>query len=164
MYEPTRTDAIRPPRPPHHARTGQDGPPGKAVGRPAAPGVPDQAPPLSRAEHLDVQLAGHLGALLTVTEELRETAPSTELDEAARRIADRIEVLSPQGTPALIWEGSHPREDDRSEPAELHRRAHLLAGRVLVVAAARQDTATAMLACLRMDAHAEALSGATLVA
>ncbi|SBT95296.1 hypothetical protein GA0115233_11281, partial [Streptomyces sp. DI166] len=39
----------------------------------------------------------------------------------------------------------------------LHRRAHTLAGRALVVAASRADTAAAILSAERMDAHAEAL-------
>lgn len=36
----------------------------------------------------------------------------------------------------------------------LHRRAHTLAGRALVVAASRADTAAAILSAERMDAHA----------
>jgi hypothetical protein len=39
----------------------------------------------------------------------------------------------------------------------LHRRAHALAGRALVVAASRADTAAAILSAERMDAHAAAL-------
>ncbi len=40
--------------------------------------------------------------------------------------------------------------------AALHHRAHALAGRALVVAASRADTAVAILAAERMDAHAAA--------
>ncbi|MEV8106857.1 hypothetical protein AB0Q97_31930, partial [Streptomyces sp. NPDC088135] len=42
--------------------------------------------------------------------------------------------------------------------ASLHRRAHALAGRALVVAASRADTAVAILAAERMDAHTAALA------
>ncbi|CAM5683685.1 putative protein OS=Streptomyces tendae OX=1932 GN=GUR47_15825 PE=4 SV=1 [Streptomyces tendae] len=42
-------------------------------------------------------------------------------------------------------------------PATLHRRAHTLAARALVVAASRADTAVAILTAERMDAHAAAL-------
>ena len=124
-----------------------------------------QRPP--RTEHLKAPLAGHLAALLAVTEELRtcHDGPDSDLDEAIRQITDRIAELSPEGVPARIWEGSQPRADEAQQDgagrkALLHRKAHALAGRVLVVAASRQDTATAMLACRRMDAHERAL-GAT---
>lgn len=40
--------------------------------------------------------------------------------------------------------------------AALHQRAHALAGRALVVAASRADTAAAILAAQRMEAHATA--------
>ncbi|PCG81344.1 hypothetical protein CIB93_35860, partial [Streptomyces sp. WZ.A104] len=43
-------------------------------------------------------------------------------------------------------------------PADLHRRAHALAGRALVVAASRADTTAAILAAERMDAHTAALA------
>lgn len=116
------------------------------------------APPSSRAEHLNAQLAGHLAALLALTNELVRLSggESADLGQAALDIAERIERLSPAGAPVRIWEGSQPGGEE-AEPAALHRRAHTLAGRVLIVAASRQDTATAMLACRRMDAHAEAL-------
>ncbi|MET7614310.1 hypothetical protein ABZX97_24865, partial [Streptomyces seoulensis] len=45
-----------------------------------------------------------------------------------------------------------------ADPAPLHRRAHTLAGRALVVAASRADTAAAILAAERMDAHTAALA------
>jgi hypothetical protein len=44
------------------------------------------------------------------------------------------------------------------DPAALHRRAHALAVRALVVAASRADTAAAILSAERMDAHAAALA------
>lgn len=50
-------------------------------------------------------------------------------------------------------------ESARSGDAEaLHRRAHALAGRALVVAASRADTTAAILAAERMDAHTAALA------
>lgn len=145
MYEPIRTKPLRAPAPPMNAA---------AV-----------APRPSRAKHLNAQLAGHLAALLTVTEELRARSAETgpELDDAAGQITERIAALSPEGAPALIWEGNQPREGEAGQAA-LHRRAHTLAGRVLVVAASRQDTATAMLACRRMDAHEKALKAAPVPA
>ena len=44
----------------------------------------------------------------------------------------------------------------RADAEALHTRAHALAGRALVVAASRADTAAAILAAERMDAHAAA--------
>ncbi|WP_461007587.1 SCO4983 family protein [Streptomyces capparidis] len=114
------------------------------------PAVPRQ----SRAEHLRSQLAGHLAALLAVTDELRAIDGTQDLTDAAREIAERIAQLSPETAPVRIWEGTRP--GDGPGRAALHRQAHTLAGRVLVVAAARQDTTTAMLACRRMEAHAPA--------
>lgn len=145
MYEPIRTKPLR-----AHA------PSAKATAAPPRP---------SRAEHLNTQLAGHLAALLMVTEELRSGSeePEADLDEAAGQITERITALSPGGEPALIWEGNQPR-GGRPDRAALHRRAHTLAGRVLVVAASRQDTTTAMLACLRMEAHERAVKAAPLPA
>ncbi|MGW3875039.1 SCO4983 family protein, partial [Streptomyces sp. NPDC005069] len=46
-------------------------------------------------------------------------------------------------------------------PHTLHLRAHALAGRALVVAASRADTAAAILAAERMDAHTAAMAAAT---
>jgi hypothetical protein len=137
MYEPIRT---------------------KSVHSTAAPNAAPTTPPSARAEHLSAQLAGHLAALLALTSELVRVGGghSADLEQAAHDIAERIEQLSPAGAPVRIWEGSQPGGGE-SESAALHRRAHSLAGRVLIVAASRQDTATAMLACRRMDAHAEAL-------
>ncbi|MEV5724756.1 hypothetical protein ACFV83_17685 [Streptomyces pharetrae] len=110
-------------------------------------------PHRSREEELDIQLAGHLAALLAVTDELRALAPSDDLDAAAARLADQVARL--RGGQAPVRSVVSP----VSEPhlAALHERAHALAGRALVVAASRADTAAAILAAERMDAHAEAL-------
>jgi hypothetical protein len=48
---------------------------------------------------------------------------------------------------------------DGGDPRALHQRAHALAGRALVVAASRADTAAAILSAERMDAHTAALAG-----
>ncbi|MFC1417509.1 SCO4983 family protein [Streptacidiphilus cavernicola] len=104
------------------------------------------------------QLTGHLAALHAATAAVRrrtaDPARRAELDAALEQIAARISALSPT---AAVLRSEADRDSGRS-PAELHDHAHALAGRLLVVAAARQDTATAMLACRRMDAHAAALS------
>ncbi|MFD9304392.1 hypothetical protein ACFWCB_17345 [Streptomyces sp. NPDC060048] len=103
-------------------------------------------PRSSRSEALDIQLAGHLAALLTVTDELG-------LDEAAARIA--VEVARLRGAqPARAPRGSG--HDAEAAPS-LHQRAHDLAARALLVAASRADTTVAILAAERMDAHAAAL-------
>nr|WP_203550203.1 hypothetical protein [Actinospica acidiphila] len=54
---------------------------------------PDDFPHRSREEELDIQLAGHLAALLAVTDELRVTAPSADLDTAAERLTQEITRL-----------------------------------------------------------------------
>ncbi|EST23829.1 hypothetical protein N566_25315, partial [Streptomycetaceae bacterium MP113-05] len=46
------------------------------------------APHRSREEELDIRLAGHLTALLTVNDELRALTPDASLDEAAQSLAD----------------------------------------------------------------------------
>ncbi|MFI1398441.1 hypothetical protein [Streptomyces sp. NPDC020681] len=101
-------------------------------------------PHRTREEELDIQLAGHLSALLAVTDELG-------LDEAAERIAAQVARL--RGAPPV----RHAALSD-SDPAALHHRAHALAGRALVVAASRADTAVAILSAERMDAHTAALA------
>ncbi|GEC05748.1 hypothetical protein SSP24_34030 [Streptomyces spinoverrucosus] len=118
-------------------------------------GTPSDFPHRSREEELDIQLAGHLAALLAVTDELRALAPSDDLDTAAARLAEQVARLRGGRTPARISATAAA----TAEPhlAALHRRAHALAGRALVVAASRADTAAAILAAERMDAHAEAL-------
>ncbi|MCP9957537.1 SCO4983 family protein [Streptomyces sudanensis] len=118
--------------------------------RRTADGARDRFPHRSREEELDVQLAGHLAALLAVTDELGDPA-------AAERIARQVARL--RGAPPARRSG--PAGTGR--PA-LHRRAHALAGRALVVAASRADTAAAILAAERMDVHAAALDGNALTA
>lgn len=101
-------------------------------------------PHRSREDELDIQLAGHLGALLAVTDELGLT---TEGDRIAAQVA-RLRGAPP---------ARHAGRTDAPAPA-LRRRAHALAGRALVVAASRADTAVAILAAEAMDAHTAALS------
>ncbi|WP_411082093.1 hypothetical protein [Streptomyces sp. cmx-18-6] len=101
-------------------------------------------PHRSREEELDIQLAGHLAALLAVTDELG-------LGPAGDRIAEQVARL--RGAPPA----RHAALTDAA-PASLHRRAHALAGRALLVAASRADTTAAILAAQRMDAHTEALA------
>jgi hypothetical protein len=129
MYEPIRTKSVH-----------------STVAR-----TPSDFPHRSREEELDIQLAGHLAALLAVTDELRALAPSAELDVAAERLAGQLTRLrgaSPSRAGVAAAASSTPRLD------ALHQRAHALAGRALVVAASRADTAAAILSAERMDAHA----------
>ncbi|MFJ4622667.1 hypothetical protein [Streptomyces sp. NPDC088812] len=136
MYEPIRTKSV------HSTMAG----------------TTSDFPHRSREEELDIQLAGHLAALLAVTDELRAQAPSTDLDTAAERLAQQVARLRGGRTPVrAVTSGS--REDPLTA---LHERAHTLAGRALVVAASRADTAVAILAAERMDAHTAALSGGEL--
>jgi len=113
--------------------------------------TPSDFPHRSREEELDIQLAGHLAALLAVTDELRAGAPSEDLDTAAERLAAQVARL--RGGQAPIRLSVAPADDALA----LHQRAHALAGRALVVAASRADTAAAILTAERMDAHTEAL-------
>jgi hypothetical protein len=53
-----------------------------------------QYPHRTREEELDIQLTGHLSALLAVTDELG-------LDAAAGRIADQVARL--RGAPPAMW-------------------------------------------------------------
>ncbi|MEU6315040.1 hypothetical protein [Streptomyces sp. NPDC047014] len=126
MYEPIRTKSVV-------QRMGGD---------------PADYPHSSRGEALDNQLAGHLAALLAVTDELG-------LGEAADGIAAQVARLR----------GTRPTRAARG-PAQdigaLHRRAHDLAARALVVAASRADTTVAILAAERMDAHTAALKSLDL--
>ncbi|QIP84924.1 hypothetical protein GLX30_13800 [Streptomyces sp. Tu 2975] len=108
-----------------------------------------QYPHRSREEELDIQLAGHLAALLAVTDELG-------LDQAADAIAEQVSRL--RGAPPARHAGL-----SGADPADLHRRALALAGRALVVAASRADTAAAILSAERMDAHTAALKNQHLV-
>ncbi|MDQ1016642.1 SCO4983 family protein [Streptomyces afghaniensis] len=132
MYEPIRAKSV-------HSTV--DGP---------APDFPHR----SREEELDIQLAGHLAALLAVTDELRTAESSTDLDTAAERLAEQVGRLRGGRTPVRAPLSGARRE---RSAAALHRRAHALAGRALVVAASRADTAAAILSAERMDAHAAAL-------
>ncbi|MGW2745241.1 SCO4983 family protein [Streptomyces sp. NPDC001450] len=116
-------------------------------------GTTSDFPHRSREEELDIQLAGHLAALLAVTDELRALAPSTDLDLAAERLAGQVARLRGGHTPARA---SGTPTDPRV--TALHERAHTLAGRALVVAASRADTAAAILSAERMDAHTAALT------
>ncbi|MEU0673169.1 hypothetical protein ABZ330_09770 [Streptomyces sp. NPDC006172] len=138
MYEPIRTKSV-------HSTV--DGP---------NPGFPHR----SREEELDIQLAGHLAALLAVTDELRALTPSADLDTAAERLGRQVGRLRGGRAPAR----SATPGADASQVAALHRRAHTLAGRALVVAASRADTAVAILTAERMDAHSAALADGRLAA
>ncbi|MFF6993502.1 hypothetical protein ACFY93_00850 [Streptomyces sp. NPDC008313] len=129
MYEPIRTKSVH-----------------------TTAGTPSDFPHRSREEELDIQLAGHLAALLAVTDELRALAPSADLDTAAERLSGQVARL--RGRPPV--RSSAPAAFAGADPVTLHLRAHALAGRALVVAASRADTAAAILAAERMDAHAEA--------
>ncbi|GAA4903142.1 hypothetical protein ACFPM3_28815 [Streptomyces coeruleoprunus] len=127
MYEPIRTKSV-------HRMADDDR---------------DRIPQRSREEELDIQLAGHLSALLAVTDELGD-------GPAAERIAQQVARLrgAPPARHAALT---------GADASTLHRRAHALAGRALVVAASRADTAAAILAAERMDAHAAALGENRLV-
>ena len=131
MYEPIRTKSV------HSTMAG----------------TPSDFPHRTREEELDIQLAGHLAALLAVTDELRAAAPSDGLDAAAERLAEQVTRLRGGGVPTRISSGKGD-----GPLASLHQRAHALAGRALVVAASRADTAVAILAAEQMDAHAAALA------
>ncbi|MGW1589608.1 SCO4983 family protein [Streptomyces sp. NPDC002386] len=116
-------------------------------------GDPSDFPHRSREEELDIQLAGHLAALLAVTDELRAATPCADLEAAAERLAAQVARLRGGRAPLRAQPAA------TGETAGLHRRAHALAGRALVVAASRADTAAAILSAERMDAHAAALAG-----
>ncbi|WP_055585390.1 SCO4983 family protein [Peterkaempfera griseoplana] len=159
MYEPIRHKSVHTLREPATAAA--------AAPHPARHNSSEHTPPgPDRPAHLRDQLAGHLTALLTATTELRRAtaaaleadgsdqalaAQQTDLVAAVRHITERIGDLSPTG--ARLRLRHRPGAAAGGTLAELHAHAHTLAGRVLVVAAAQQDTATAMLACRRMDAH-----------
>ncbi|MDX3646253.1 hypothetical protein [Streptomyces sp. MB09-02B] len=134
MYEPIRTKSV-------HTMAGT---------------TSSDFPHRSREEELDIQLAGHLAALLAATDELRALAPSDDLDAAAEALAARVAQLRGGRPPVRVAAGG----GGEGDVAALHRRAHALAGRALVVAASRADTASAILAASRMDAHAGVPLGA----
>src|SRR6266540_4154250 len=133
MYEPIRTKSV------HKVHT--------------MAGTTPDFPHRSREEELDIQLAGHLAALLAVTDELRALAPSAELDAASERLAEQVARLR-GGMPPVRSTVASPADEPRL--VALHQRAHALAGRALLVAASRADTAAAILSAERMDAHAAA--------
>ncbi|MGP3927617.1 SCO4983 family protein [Streptomyces sp. 8N616] len=141
MYEPIRT---------------------KSVHTMAEPEFPHR----SREEELDIQLAGHLAALLAVTDELRAASASAEpdLDHAADRISEQVARLRRTPRPVRSDGALGASGADLARTEALHRRAHALAGRALVVAASRADTAAAILAAERMDAHAAALGSSPAAA
>lgn len=121
-------------------------------------------PHRTREEELDIQLAGHLAALLAVIDEIRAVAPAAELDAAGRRLVAQVSRLRSGGPVARATlpsvdgmdAGADVRGEDEPQAriVALHRRAHDLAGRALVVAASRADTAAAILAAECMDLHA----------
>ncbi|OKK20828.1 hypothetical protein AMK16_10445 [Streptomyces sp. CB00455] len=112
-------------------------------------GDPADYPHRSRGEALDIQLAGHLAALLAVTDELGLVEDATEIAAQVARLRG--------AQPARA-----PRQDPAGDAAALHQRAHDLAARALLVAASRADTTAAILAAGRMDAHAAALKSPDL--
>ncbi|MEV6837562.1 hypothetical protein AB0N17_24165, partial [Streptomyces sp. NPDC051133] len=99
MYEPIRT---------------------KSVHSTPMAGTTSDFPHRSREEELDIQLAGHLAALLTATDELRALAPCPDLDAAAERLAAQVARLRGGRAPLRA---APPAAGD---PAALHRRAHAL--------------------------------------
>ncbi|MFF3960497.1 hypothetical protein ACFYZI_02895 [Streptomyces griseorubiginosus] len=123
--------------------------------------APTDFPHRSREEELDIQLAGHLAALLAVTDELRALEPSADLDTAAERLAAQVARLRGGGAPVRVPLTAIPSTPDITD---LHRRAHAVAGRALLVAASRADTASAILAAERMDHHTAALEPRELAA
>ncbi|MEV1024350.1 hypothetical protein [Streptomyces sp. NPDC050264] len=110
-------------------------------------------PHRSREEELDIQLAGHLSALLALTDELRLASGDRELDSAAAELVTQITRLRGGHAPVRSAVAASVHEP---HVAALHQRAHALAGRALVVAASRADTAAAILAAQRMEFHAAA--------
>lgn len=130
MYEPIRTKSVH--------STGADS---------------GEFPHRSREEELDIQLAGHLSALLAITDELRALGPAADLDEAAEALTAQVARLRGGHAPLRSAVATAVHEP---HVAALHQRAHALAGRALVVAASRADTAAAIPAAQRMEAHATA--------
>ncbi|WP_016907747.1 hypothetical protein [Streptomyces xiaopingdaonensis] len=115
--------------------------------------VPDaELPRRTREEELDIRLAGHLTALLTVTDELRALTPSAELDDAAHRLAAHAARLSGGVRPLRAAPTSAPSE--QAHLASLHQRAHMLADYALALATTRDDAEAAALAAERARSHA----------
>ncbi|MBH5335144.1 hypothetical protein IHE55_10185 [Streptomyces pactum] len=113
-------------------------------------------PHRSRQEELRIRLAGHLTALLTVTDELRALSPDPALDEAAQRLSDQVTRLR-SGVRPLRAAPTTATDRAAAKIAQLHQRAHSLAGNALVVATSHNDAEGAALAAERMAAHAGAL-------
>ena len=78
MYEPIRTKSVH-----------------------TMAGTTSDFPHRSREEELDIQLAGHLAALLAVTDELRAIAPSGDLDAAAERLTAQVARLRGRAVPPV---------------------------------------------------------------
>ncbi|GAA2453160.1 hypothetical protein [Streptomyces macrosporus] len=135
MYEPIRTPSVHTMADP--ART------------------ESSLPRRSREEELDNRLAGHLTALLTVTDELRAYTPGEELDAAAQRLESEVTRLC--GGRAPLRATPSAGAGTPSRVAALHQRAHTLAGQALVVATSRSNDEAAALAAERMEAHAREL-------
>jgi hypothetical protein len=112
-------------------------------------------PHRTREEELDIRLAGHLTALLTVTDELRAITSSDELDEVAQELAALITRLR-DGVPPFRAAPS-TRTADPAHVDALHHRAHTLAGHAMVIATYRDDVEAIALSSQRVDAHASAL-------
>ncbi|MGP3985379.1 SCO4983 family protein [Streptomyces sp. 3N207] len=129
MYEPIRTKSVH------------------TVAESTQSGLPRR----TREEELDIRLAGHLTALLTVTDELRALTPSASLDAAAHELAAHAGRLS-GGRAPLRAEPSALRAD-AEHVASLHARAHTLAGNALAVATSRGDEAVTALMTERLTAH-----------
>ncbi|MGW7518375.1 SCO4983 family protein [Streptomyces sp. NPDC054796] len=117
-----------------------------------------EVPQRSREEELDIRLAGHLTALLTVTDELRVLLPDASFHEAAYRLAAQVARL--RGREPLRAAPS-ARDTGAAHLAALHQRAHTLAGNALVIATSREDEAAMELAAARMESHAAALGVST---
>jgi hypothetical protein len=116
----------------------------KSVHTMAAPTPP--TPRRSRDEELALQLAATFAALLTITDELGTDA------ELGTALADHVARLQGGRAPLRVTGGSADRPD---QVAALHRRAHTLADRALVLAESRQDEPSAALA-ERVAAHTAA--------
>lgn len=129
----------------------------KSVHTMAEPEVPHR----TREEELDIRLAGHLTALLTVTDELRALTPSPVLDESAESLAQVSARL--RGGREPLRADPTARDADEAHLAALHQRAHTLAGMALVVATSREDEPAAELAAACLERHAEALGLARAV-
>ncbi|WP_314171838.1 SCO4983 family protein [Streptomyces winkii] len=112
-------------------------------------------PHRSREEELDIRLAGHLTALLTVTDELRALTPSAELDEAAEELADQVTRLRNGASPQRAAPSTPVA--DSAHLDSLHHRAHTLAGHAVVIATYRDDEPALVLASQCRDFHASAL-------